>query len=156
MLTDQRRRYAEARAKGWGKREAAIYAGCPPKTATQAAARLERNEAVQMAIAAITGGQPLPIPSPTPQRSPVIAEKRVTIDTPPPPVEEDPLPQTDDPIVFMTAVMNCPRAPINERNKAAMKLADLAAKAKPAEEKPKTNKFRKTGNVVPLKAGNGN
>lgn len=141
MLTDQRRKYAEARAKGYTKREAAIAAGCPPKTATQAAARLERNEHVQMAIAAITGGAPLPMPVAAYNKP---AELKAVASSGPAPKalpEPDPLPKTDDPIEFLRAVMNCERVPINERNKAAIKLADLEAKKKP-EEKPKENKFR--------------
>ena len=137
MLTEQRRKYAESRVRGYSKREAAIAAGCPPKTATQAAARLEKNPDVLMAIAALNGGQPLPMPV-------VIAkpQKVSELPTPLPAPEGDPLPETDDPIVFLRAVMNSERVPINERNKAACKLADLEAKKKP-EEKPKENKFRK-------------
>lgn len=143
MLTDQRRKYAEARAKGYTKREAAIAAGCPPKTATQAAARLERNEHVQMAIAAITGGAPLPMPVAAynkPAELKAVAQSAAQSKALPEP-EPDPLPNTDDPVEFLRAVMNCERVPINERNKAAIKLADLEAKKKP-EEKPKENKFR--------------
>lgn len=142
MLTDQRRKYAEARAKGYSKREAAIAAGCPPKTATQAAARLERNEHVQAAILAITGGEPLPLPVATYNAPAEIKRPAVRLDPQPLEDEPDPLPKTDDPLVFLRAVMNCERVPVNERNKAAMKLADLEAKKKPAEEKPKENRFR--------------
>lgn len=142
MLTDQRRRYAEARAKGYTKREAAIAAGCPPKTATQAAARLERNEHVQMAIAAVTGGQPLPMPIAVSNRPAELKPASAIGVTKVAEPEPDPLPETDDPVVFLRAVMNCERVPINERNKAACKLADLEAKKKP-EEKPKENKFRR-------------
>lgn len=42
-LTKQQAAYAEARFAGAGKREAALAAGCPPKTATQAAAKLEKH-----------------------------------------------------------------------------------------------------------------
>jgi phage terminase small subunit len=42
-LTKQQSAYAEARFAGAGKREAALAAGCPPKTATQAAAKLEKH-----------------------------------------------------------------------------------------------------------------
>ena len=139
MLTEQRRKYAEARVKGCTKREAAIAAGCPPKTATQAAARLEKNPDVLMAIAAINGGQPLPMPVAVVKR--LVPAPISEIPTSLPEPEPDPLPKTTDPIEFLRAVMNCERVPINERNKAAIKLADLEAKKKP-EEKPKENKFR--------------
>lgn len=42
-LTKQQSLYAEARFAGAGKRDAALAAGCPPKTATQAAAKLEKH-----------------------------------------------------------------------------------------------------------------
>jgi len=42
-LTRQQTLYAEARFAGAGRREAALAAGCPAKTATQAAAKLERH-----------------------------------------------------------------------------------------------------------------
>ena len=142
MLTEQRRKYAEARFKGCTKREAAIAAGCPPKTATQAAARLEKNPDVLMAIAALNGGQPLEMPSVIVNRNAAPIKAAPATLPPLPEVEEDPLPTTQDPIEFLRAVMNCGRAPINERNKAAMKLADLEAKKKP-EEKPKANKFQR-------------
>lgn len=49
-LTEQKRRYAEARLSGEGKKQAAISAGCPEKTASQAASRLEKDPEVQAAI----------------------------------------------------------------------------------------------------------
>lgn len=42
-LTKQQSLYAEARFAGAGRREAALAAGCPAKTATQAAAKLEKH-----------------------------------------------------------------------------------------------------------------
>lgn len=42
-LTKQQSLYAEARFAGAGRRDAALAAGCPEKTATQAAAKLEKH-----------------------------------------------------------------------------------------------------------------
>lgn len=42
-LTEQQRLYAEARFKGLSKKDAAIAAGCPEKTAAQAGSRLEKH-----------------------------------------------------------------------------------------------------------------
>lgn len=42
-LTNQQRLYAEARFAGLGKKDAALAAGCPEKTATQAGSRLEKH-----------------------------------------------------------------------------------------------------------------
>ncbi len=41
-LTEQKRRYAAARLSGMGKKAAAIEAGCPERTAAQAASRYEK------------------------------------------------------------------------------------------------------------------
>ena len=43
MLTHQQRLYAENRAKGLGKKAAAVAAGCPEKSASQAASRYEKT-----------------------------------------------------------------------------------------------------------------
>lgn len=42
-LTKQQREYAEARFKGLSKKEAALAAGCPAKSASQAGSRLEKH-----------------------------------------------------------------------------------------------------------------
>lgn len=42
-LTNQQRLYAEARFAGLGKKDAAMAAGCPEKTASQAGSRLEKH-----------------------------------------------------------------------------------------------------------------
>lgn len=146
MLTEQRRKYAESRVKGYSKREAAIAAGCPPKTATQAAARLEKNPDVLTAMAAINGGQPLEMQVDVVKRKPPATVAELPTSLPARAEEEDdPLPNTKDPLEFLRAVMVCARVPINERNKAAMKLADLEAKTKKPDEKPKANKFARPG-----------
>lgn len=49
-LTEQKRRYADARLSGLAKKEAAIAAGCPEKTASQAASRYEKDPDVQAAM----------------------------------------------------------------------------------------------------------
>lgn len=144
MLTEQRRKYAESRVKGHSKRDAAIAAGCPPKTATQAAARLEKNPDVIAAIAAINGGKPLEMQVPTVKRAipATVAELPTSLPSLPEGAE-DPLPKTQDPIEFLRAVMNCERVPINERNKAAIKLAEMESRKKPVEDAKPQNKFRK-------------
>lgn len=42
-LTDQQRKYAEARMTGASIRDSALAAGCPAKTASQAGSRLEKH-----------------------------------------------------------------------------------------------------------------
>lgn len=49
-LTEQKRRYAAARLSGLSKKAAAIEAGCPEKTASQAASRYEKDHDVLAAM----------------------------------------------------------------------------------------------------------
>lgn len=49
-LTERKRRYADARLSGMSQRDAAIHAGCPVKTASQAASRYEKDADVLAAI----------------------------------------------------------------------------------------------------------
>jgi phage terminase small subunit len=50
-LTDQKRKYALARLSGLSKKAAAIEAGCPEKTASQAATRYEKDPDVRAVMA---------------------------------------------------------------------------------------------------------
>lgn len=188
MLTRQKALYAQARHEGKAKRESAIAAGCPPRTASQAASRYERDHDVIECMRRLKAGAPMqlmavhptprqppkdaPAPAPAPRTKPPKPAKVAAVapevpvvelvtsapessEAPPwvesskpaepPPShgqEGDPLPQTDDPIVWLRAAMNCPEVPINERAGAAKKLADLEAKKAPEAPK-KVNKFRK-------------
>ena len=45
-LTEQQRKYAEARMAGLSIKDSALAAGCPPKTASQAGSRLEKHPSV--------------------------------------------------------------------------------------------------------------
>lgn len=50
-LTEQQRKYAEARMAGHSKKDAAMAAGCPEKTAAQAGSRLEKHPNVAAHLA---------------------------------------------------------------------------------------------------------
>lgn len=62
-LTEQQRKYAEARFDGCNKREAAILAGCPEKTAAQAGSRLEKHPNVIAHLARLKAGESAKNPS---------------------------------------------------------------------------------------------
>ena len=87
-FTEQKRRYADARLSGLTKKESAIEAGCPQKTASQAACRYEKDPEV---IAAMS-------------RTLVLQEKKAT----PPETDPDPyIPaSSDDPMAFLKSMMN--------------------------------------------------
>ncbi|GAA3721188.1 hypothetical protein GCM10022421_32130 [Oceanisphaera sediminis] len=88
-LTEQKRRYADARLSGMGKKAAAIAAGCPEKSASQAASRYEKDPDV---IAAMSRT--------------VAVQKARPVDVP----KVDPEPHiprpSDDPMVFLREMMN--------------------------------------------------
>lgn len=149
MLTEQKARYAEGRVKGMSKRDAAVYAGCPPKTAINAACRYEKDLDVIDAIRRLNHGKDLPAHAPsvtkkqyTPQPEKIMEHRHPAMDMPAP-NDFEPLPQTDDPKVWLRALMNNETQPIKERNAAARKLAELEAKEKPKEETKPANKFQR-------------
>ncbi|WP_417585538.1 hypothetical protein [Pelagibacterium sp.] len=120
-LTEQKRRYAAARLSGMSKKQAAIDAGCPEKTAAQAATRLEKDPDVQAAMG----------------RSVVVAQQRKNE----PKIDPDPhIPaQAGDPLEFMRSMMNDLEAEPKLRLDAAKALAAFTV-AKPGEQGKKDQK----------------
>ena len=123
-LTDQKRRYAAARLSGMGKKAAAIEAGCPEKTAAQAASRYEKDPDVQAAMG----------------RQLKVAEKKVAATS----VDPDPyIPaRSDDPLEFMRQMMNDLEADPKLRLDAAKALAGFTI-AKPGEKGKKEERQEK-------------
>lgn len=117
-LTDQKRRYAAYRLTGMPKTKAAVAAGCPEKTAKQAACRYERDPDVL----ALMGGA-LPVEEAHKYRlEPKPAEN---------PPQEVELPPCEDPIEFFKMVANNPGISISGRLAAAKEWA-LYTCSKPA------------------------
>ncbi|MGP8812141.1 terminase small subunit [Pseudomonas aeruginosa] len=123
-LTEQKRRYAAARLSGMGKKAAAIEAGCPEKTAAQAASRYEKDSDVQAAMG----------------RKLKVAEKKVAATS----VDPDPyIPvRSDDPLEFMRQMMNDLEADPKLRLDAAKALAGFTI-AKPGEKGKKEERQEK-------------
>ncbi|MBL7231080.1 MAG: terminase small subunit [Pseudomonas sp.] len=115
-LTEQKRRYAEARLSGDSKKQAAISAGCPEKTASQAASRLEKDPEVLAAM-----GRSTAVKS---------AAKSVT-----PTGDPDPyIPKAaTDPLEFFAGMMNDLEADPKLRLDAAKALASFTV-SKPGEK----------------------
>ena len=120
-LTEQKRRYAAARLSGASKKQAAIDAGCPEKTAAQAASRYEKDPDVQAAMG----------------RSVAVAQQRKGD----PKIDPDPhIPaQAGDPLEFMRSMMNDLEAEPKLRLDAAKALAAFTV-AKPGEQGKKDQK----------------
>lgn len=119
-LTEQMRRYAEARLSGKPKKAAAIAAGCPEKTASQAASRYEKSPDVM----AFLGRKA--------EADKIRAERGIKEDKP----NVDPSPyipgQYEDPIDFMKAMTNDLEAEPKLRLEAAKAWASFT-KGKPGE-----------------------
>ncbi|MEQ6526241.1 terminase small subunit [Pseudomonas aeruginosa] len=123
-LTEQKRRYAAARLSGMGKKAAAIEAGCPERTAAQAASRYEKDPDVQAAMG----------------RQLKVAERKVAATS----ADPDPyIPaRSDDPLEFMRQVMNDLEADPKLRLDAAKSLAAFTV-AKPGEKGKKEERQEK-------------
>lgn len=116
-LTEQKRLYAMARLSGVGKKQAAIVAGCPAKTASQAASRYEKDPDVKDAIA-----RKLIVEAVEKKEEPPPVERPVFIAKP-----------ADDPLTFMRQVMCDLEADPKLRLEAAKALASFTV-AKPGEK----------------------
>lgn len=114
-LTEQKRRYAAARLAGAPKKQAAIEAGCPERTAAQAASRLEKDPDVQAAMG----------------RAVAVEQKRKDE----PAIDPNPhIPaQAGDPLEFMRSMMNDLEAEPKLRLDAAKALASFTV-SKPGEK----------------------
>lgn len=93
-ITNQQRLYAEARFAGMNKKESALAAGCPAKTASQAGSRLEKHPNVVAHLARLKANESETVPG---------AGK----DAPPPGVETS-MVFYDDPMDLLKAEMNNP------------------------------------------------
>ena len=123
MLTMRKRLYAKARCSGKNQTDSAIFAGCPAKTAAQAASRYEKDPDVIALRSRLAAGEtveePTPAPVPkTPKTPPAPAEKEVYQKPPAPPIKGD-----EDPLVFMRTMMCDPNEDPKLRLDAAKALA---------------------------------
>ena len=123
MITKRKRLYAQARQAGKNQTDSAIFAGCPAKTAAQAASRYEKDpDVIALRSRAAMGGtleEPTPVPKQTaPKSTPPPAQKEVYRKPPAPPVKGD-----EDPLVFMRQMMCDPEEDPRLRLDAAKALA---------------------------------
>jgi phage terminase small subunit len=136
-LTEQKRRYAEARLSGQTKKKAAISAGCPEKTASQAASRLERDGEVLAAMGRATVVK--------------AAAKATQPQGNPDPYIPKP---ADDPLIFFKAMMNDLEADPKLRLEAAKSLAAFTV-LKPTESGKKDQKADAAKNAGAGRYGTG-
>lgn len=113
MLNESQELFFKATLRGEKPEQAAISAGLSPKTAKAAGFRMRKHPAIVAALAAVGIGT-----KPAPTGKPVATEKEsepdiVTIE----------IPETPDSLVFLEALMNCPKAGVKARLEAAKALA---------------------------------
>lgn len=142
VISERQRLYAEARASGLNKRASAVAAGCPEKTASQQASRLEKDEAV-IAHWKRMGFDPEAPVERGPRPSTVKAAEYVSERA------KRPMDEFEDPVEYMRAVVNNPMedpklrldaakawdAAIRGRAQAKGKKGEQAEKAKKASGK---------------------
>lgn len=136
-LTEQKRRYADARLSGSSKKDAAIAAGCPEKSASQAASRYEKDPDVMAAI-----GRKHAIKSLV-KSEPQVVKSAQHSGEPDPYIPE----RANDPLKFFENVMNDKEADPKLRLEAAKALASFTM-AKPGEAGKKEQREKKAADVM--------
>lgn len=116
-LTDKQRRFVDAKGKGASNKDAAIAAGYAASSASVAGSRLAKNPEVMAALEKlksrrnVNSKKPDPAPSVEPDSAPGgEGDGGEFLDC---------LPTTDDPLVWLLALMNEPRAKVFDRRNAA-------------------------------------
>lgn len=123
MLNESQELFFKATLRGEKPEQAAISAGLSPKTAKAAGFRMRKHPAIVAALAAV-GISTKNAPSSKPAASTEESEPDiVTIE----------IPETEDPKIFLTALMNCPKAGVKARLEAAKALLPFEH-AKPGEK----------------------
>lgn len=112
MLNESQELFFKATLRGEKPEQAAISAGLSPKTAKAAGFRMRKHPAIVAALAAVGIGTKA-APTGKPEANGEESEPDiVTIE----------IPETEDPKVFLTALMNCPKAGVKARLEAAKAL----------------------------------
>jgi len=112
MLNETQELFFKATLRGEKPEQAAISAGLSAKTAKAAGHRMRKHPAIVAALATIGIGTK---PAPT-------AKTTSTEESPEPDIITVEIPETDDPKVFLAALMNCPKAGVKARLEAAKAL----------------------------------
>lgn len=112
MLNESQELFFKATLRGEKPEQAAISAGLSPKTAKAAGFRMRKHPAIVAALAAVGIGT----------KSAPTGKPAATTDESEPDIVTIEIPETEDPKVFLTALMNCPKAGVKARLEAAKAL----------------------------------
>lgn len=143
MLNPTDEKFVAAIVRGLNQTEAAVAAGLSEKSAQAAGARLRKKKSVVDALAAIgfsTPGAPITIPTSKPQ------------EPEPEEVADIGLPQTEDSLEFLEAVVANPNIPLGRRLEAAKTLlpfqhAKIGEKGKKATKAEGAKDLAEEGNT---------
>lgn len=113
MLNESQELFFKATLRGEKPEQAAISAGLSPKTAKAAGFRMRKHPAIVAALAAVGIGTKLPPQGKPESKADESEADIVTID----------IPETEDSLVFLGALMNCSKAGVKARLEAAKALA---------------------------------
>jgi phage terminase small subunit len=112
MLNETQELFFKATLRGEKPEQAAISAGLSAKTAKAAGHRMRKHPAIVAALAAIGIGTKVG----------TTGKPEATGDPSEPDIVTVEIPETDDPKVFLAALMNCPKAGVKARLEAAKAL----------------------------------
>jgi len=143
MLSESQQKFVEATLRGAGPKAAAIAAGLSEKTAASAGSRMRRHPTIVAALEAVgfaTPGAPLTVKAPAP-RANQPEEKE------PEEVADIGLPQTEDSLEFLEAVVANPNIPLGRRLEAAKTLLPFQH-AKIGEKGKKATKAEGAANAA--------
>lgn len=112
MLNESQELFFKATLRGEKPEQAAISAGLSPKTAKAAGFRMRKHPAIVAALAAVGIGT----------KSAPTGKPEANADESEPDIVTIEIPETEDPKVFLTALMNCPKAGVKARLEAAKAL----------------------------------
>jgi phage terminase small subunit len=115
MLNEAQQKFVEATLRGAGPKAAAIAAGLSENTAASAGSRMRKHPKIVAALAAIgfdTPGLPAPVKTAPVAEAPAEPEEVTDIG----------LPQTEDSLEFLEAVVANPNIPLGRRLEAAKTL----------------------------------
>jgi len=143
MLNEAQRKFVEATVRGATPKEAAIAAGLSENTARNAGARMRKHPKVVAALEAIgfsTPGAPLAVKSLAPAAS-------QSEEKDPEEIADIGLPQTEDSLEFLEAVVANPNIPLGRRLEAAKTLLPFQH-AKIGEKGKKATKAEGAANAA--------
>lgn len=112
MLTETQERFFQATLRGEKPHQAALSAGLSANSAKASGFRMRKHPAIVAALAAVGIGTKNATPAKPAASGEDSEPDIVTIE----------IPETEDPKVFLTALMNCPKAGVKARLEAAKAL----------------------------------